>query len=867
MNQIFFHLGEETRHRIETINNDTIESSLFSDQYKKTLSVLNERFTFMTQTPDNGSDKTNPLNNIISFIGDRGSGKTSCMMSIANLLNEGSKSFIQHSYGSLAKYSFYCVDMIDPAFFDDNHNVIELFLANLLRAYQDIKRKKGCCRSNEKKDSDLLAKFACAQKTMSEMIEKPINHFDELENLQRLSAGIRLGENIRNLVDAFISYIDLEKGVLIIPIDDIDLNSNMAAEMLEQIRKYLIHPNIIILLSVKLDQLAMTKLLRIQKDYEALNPTMGSRKRGISVFDEMVDAYLTKTLPHSQRIYMPDGSSYFEHQVSIIGCDGKIKESFDTVRQMVLELIYRKTRYLFYNYESRTSFIVPDNLRQLRHLIGLLYSMNDYWTEEKPIHRESNKYNKLLFKKYLFEDWTSDNLTIEMQDAVKDLLRIQDTSQINATVLSILQKFFKETLDKDRNSEFTLILEPLNKNYNIALGDVLDIMDELEDSETDVVKLRFLFLLRSYYSIMLYQAYGALTEDSVGNDIIAKTQMSDMSLSEYEMLVAGYFINTRISRIVPTGMSPKVTRSYRMINYSYILELIEKVLANKETVDVDKLRLVEFLLLCISRRYDTKDEYSKVQYRKDNAVFYAEPLQLLQKNAFFDVGALMFNLFRIKVCYNRFKRGDEIYELAERTEGSLLNSFRLRSVKKKAISETACLKDFDEKDWIFWSCFRNAEIIRAFKSNISSIKSPGGSNSSVLSRTFRQMGSFKINTYDKKADGSYYEVDFSYFQEISDLLETESIQDLFKELFDLYDERMMYAPEYIDFEMVLKGAKAINNKTNTRLKRIFDNYENIREHYWFVVDDVFAPYGPYISREELISALVRIEEQLNQFRF
>lgn len=403
MNQIFFHLGEETRHRIETINNDTIESSLFSDQYKKTLSVLNERFTFMTQTPDNGSDKTNPLNNIISFIGDRGSGKTSCMMSIANLLNEGSKSFIQHSYGSLAKYSFYCVDMIDPAFFDDNHNVIELFLANLLRAYQDIKRKKGCCRSNEKKDSDLLAKFACAQKTMSEMIEKPINHFDELENLQRLSAGIRLGENIRNLVDAFISYIDLEKGVLIIPIDDIDLNSNMAAEMLEQIRKYLIHPNIIILLSVKLDQLAMTKLLRIQKDYEALNPTMGSRKRGISVFDEMVDAYLTKTLPHSQRIYMPDGSSYFEHQVSIIGCDGKIKESFDTVRQMVLELIYRKTRYLFYNYESRTSFIVPDNLRQLRHLIGLLYSMNDYWTEEKPIHRESNKYNKLLFKKYLFE--------------------------------------------------------------------------------------------------------------------------------------------------------------------------------------------------------------------------------------------------------------------------------------------------------------------------------------------------------------------------------------------------------------------------------------------------------------------------------
>lgn len=871
MNTIVFRIGEETSHRIELIDKKIMESSLFSDQYKKTLSVLNERFSFMEHVSDESNevpftDDANPLNNIISFIGDRGSGKTSCMMSIAKLLERGIKDPLKEPYPALGRRSFYCIDMIDPAFFDENHNVIELFIANLLRAYQDDK-KESRCREKEKKDSELLSKFVSAQKTMSEMIERPTSSFDELENLQRLSAGIRLGENIRLLVDAFLEYQGLTNGVLVIPIDDIDLNSNMAAEMLEQIRKYLIHPNIIILMSVKLDQLALTKRLRIQKDYGSLTSVLVKDLSGIGVFDEMVDAYLTKTLPHNQRIYMPDGSSYFERKVTIISREGNVIESFDTVRQMVLELIYRKTRYLFYNYESRTSFIVPDNLRQLRHLVGLLYSMKDYWQGDNQIHNEGNKYNKLLFRKYLFENWTFDNLTIEMQNAVKELLRVQDASQINATVLSVLRMIFKDSLENVYDTEISYILEPLNKKYNIALGDVLDIMDKLEDSETDIVKLRFLFLLRSYYSIMLYRTHEMLTQASSGHDVVAINKMSEMNLSEYEALVAGYFINTRISFIVPTGYSAKVTRSHRMIIFSDILALIEDVLANKENVNVDKLRLLEFLLLSISRRYDTKDSNIQNEYRKEDPVFYAESLQLLQKNAFFDVGALMFNLSRMEECYNRFRRGNEIYELAEQTEGSLLNSFRIRSLRKEKKTDNVDLKDYRDNYWLYWSCFRNAEIIRAFKSRMLLMKSPGGSHASVLAKAFRQMSSFKINTYDKTEDGKYHEVDFSFFQEISSLLETESVQEIFKELFDNYDERIVYAPEYLDFDMLLRGAKLVNNRAATRIRRIYDNYEMISKHYRFIVDNVFASYGQYLTKDELHSALTLIDEQLNQYRY
>lgn len=869
MCSILFQIGEETRHHIEMIDDKIIETSLFADQYKKTLSVLNDRFAFMEKSM--AEYENNPLNNIISFIGDRGSGKTSCMMSIAGLLNRGLNGRLKNSYSDLSKYSFYCIDLIDPAFFDDNHNVIELFLANLLRSYQKEKRERRNYFDHKNTDSKILEYFSLAQKTMAEMIENPVSPFDEVESLQRLSAGVRLGENVRQLVDEFIRYVELQNGVLVLPIDDIDLNSSMAAEMLEQIRKYLIHPNIIILLSVKLDQLAMTKRLRIQKEYEALSKDIIDSKDVVGVFDDMVEAYLTKTLPHNQRIYMPDGTSYFSRQIKIIGRNGEVVESFDTVREMVLELIYRKTRYLFYNYDSRTSFIVPDNLRQLSHLVGLLYSMNDYWIKDNVSHRENNQYNKLLFRKYLFENWTSENLTLEMQHSVKDLLRVQDASQINATVLSILNRFFNEKLNSSSSGreaydpEIKLILDPLNKNYNIALGDVLDVMDDLEDSETDIVKLRFLFLLRSYYSIKLYQTYDSITEELPKYDLVAETNMSDMKLTEYDKLIAGYFINSRLSRLVP-AMANRGSRSYRIIDYSVIQSLMEEVLNEKENVDLDKLRLLEFFLLSISRRYDTKDSSTEVQYRKDNAVFYAESLHKIQKNAFFDVGALLYNMTRIEECYKRFRRGDDVYELALKKDGSLLKSLQNRTIIRQYDKIYDTIIEYDESSWRSWSCFRNAEIIRAFKANMSSMKSSGGNHASVLAKAFKHMSTFSICIYDRDDEGDFCEVDFKFLSEIADILESKSIQKLFQAIFDSPEERGLYSPEYLDIKMLLNGAKMVNNKVETRKNKIHENYPVIRNFYWFIVDDVFSPYDMYITRDELHSALTRIDEILDQYR-
>ena len=419
------------------------------------------------------------------------------MVSFSNLLRIGLKGELKVAYPSVAKTEFHCVRRIDPSFFDKSHNVIELFLANLYNDFSEFREKVEASSETDTQERIVLELFAESQKKMSEMTKAQDDGYDVLEKLQNLSAGVKLGGVIRELVQAFMEYINKRGGILVLQIDDIDLNSSMAAEMMEQIRKFLIQPNIVILLAAKLDQLSSAKEIQLREEFSALPKANGQDDE----FEEMVDAYLTKLLPHQQRVYMPDGIAYFYQPVVVVREFGN-EDRYPSVRQMIPELIFKKTRYLFYNSPDRTSYIVPDNLRDLRFLVSLLYNMQDYWRRpEEDKHRESNRYNKLLFRKYLYENWAPNNLDSSMQKMVKRILEIQDTEQVNAVVVACLKDVFKGALGSTQRvrprisqNEIELIMDTANANYNIAAGDVLDVIDTLENSESNIQKLAVLVL-------------------------------------------------------------------------------------------------------------------------------------------------------------------------------------------------------------------------------------------------------------------------------------------------------------------------------------------------------------------------------------
>lgn len=117
---------------------------------------------------------------------------------------------------------------------------------------------------------------------------------------------------------------------------------------------------------------------------------------------EMAERYLTKLFPHSQRVYMPDIEDLLNRKL-VITSHMKTCE-FPSVQQCVPELIFQKTRYLFYNSPVHASYIVPRNLRDLRQIIKLLWNMDDYkesMSKNFCILKEG-KYNQEVFKKLKF---------------------------------------------------------------------------------------------------------------------------------------------------------------------------------------------------------------------------------------------------------------------------------------------------------------------------------------------------------------------------------------------------------------------------------------------------------------------------------
>lgn len=78
--ELKFYIGEENRIVLENIDKEVLEKSIFSNQYKKALYTLDSYFALQGVNRQKGIEDAS---NVFAFIGERGSGKTSCMMSVA----------------------------------------------------------------------------------------------------------------------------------------------------------------------------------------------------------------------------------------------------------------------------------------------------------------------------------------------------------------------------------------------------------------------------------------------------------------------------------------------------------------------------------------------------------------------------------------------------------------------------------------------------------------------------------------------------------------------------------------------------------------------------------------------------------------
>lgn len=815
---ITFNIGDENRIVVEDINKDIIKSSIFSEPYHY---ILNSLDHYVDALPDNRDDdfKNNDIwrNNIFAFIGERGSGKTSCMRSIVHLLEEPQNSQLDNE---VLKRNFYALDMIDPSFIDNESNILGVILATLYKKFLNHSHNV-----NEGLKFKLAESFARVQHDFSRMMTESAIPDDDLESLSSLSAAVDLRTSMYDLIDRFMKYMGKENAILLISVDDIDLHSRDATKMVEQIRKYLVLPNVIVVMAVKLDQLAKLKRLQYSREYWDQKQTLNDKN-----LDEMVDRYITKLVPYNHRVYMPESTVYWDAGLHINHKDIPCYQ-FESVRQAVPELIFRKTRYLFYNSAVKTSFIVPDNLRELRQIIRLLVDMKDYWQYDgdgKVIAEEYN--NKDVFKKYLFESWMMNHLDADSQKGIKELASISEAIQINATALRIIRdKFEKDKFFETKDSPISNILKSNNQVYNIAIGDVLAIIDLLERKDITLEQMHFLFMIKTIYSMRLYEFYDEYIEElndkkelngeMTSERVLARVLYEDMKLPNYLKLVGGRFFNTQMIVELPKK-SDYPYRSNRVINLEALRALMKLCTEKPEKLMPIELRMAEVFMLCTARIFKSKHylplknkDYIDSAYREYRELVYAASLSRKPKG-YWDIGAFLFNVVDIERCYQRFDYGAEFIDLMNRSDASFNNSLYngFKSLTKRGIrnmspkdyqdycnahptllvSENSELPVFDRHIWLSWACVRNAEILCDLVSFLDEDEyKNSGDDEKILERFFLLMSQYSIYSYDKTGngdEGDYYRINYRFarlvMETLKEISSSYSLKEIFKLIFD-----------------------------------------------------------------------------------
>lgn len=281
--------------KIEGISNikyekpEEFQTSVSYQYYKQALKmteeILKNNFVIFQSLNDDfdkysGTDLRNnsQLYNIIFFTGDRGAGKTSAMLSYMEFLKDYFRNTQRERFKDTElemqwknrEVMFTGLEYIDASVLDDKEDILGSVLSKMLKKWIDEENKSqgGIIRN-----SDYDHKKRKLQKLFSNVYEcrkkiRDVNTYDDnsemfMDNLQNMSLTFNMQREFRKLVFAYLDimrypgaeHLNPQSHFLVVCIDDLDMNIRKGFELLEQVRKYLMIPNIVVLLSANYEQL------------------------------------------------------------------------------------------------------------------------------------------------------------------------------------------------------------------------------------------------------------------------------------------------------------------------------------------------------------------------------------------------------------------------------------------------------------------------------------------------------------------------------------------------------------------------------------------------------------------------------------
>jgi len=294
----------------------------FAEEYEKAHGlVVGILEAWEKNNSDNsGNQNGNPHNNIILFSGERGTGKTSAMRSFGKYLEK--KGLAEEKF---EKKNFALLPMIDPSYFRKNENIVINVIAVMFNEaksiIKNVSKEDGNYNYTKNAYNNLLRKYEEVFNDLKNMDELK-NNERSLEYLNELSDTTNLTDNIHTLIEEMLRFMANDKAkatsaghVMVLMIDDLDMNLSLAPMMLEQIRKFLMMKDLVILISSNIEQFQLE-----MEGYYGKTFTEKTDPATVSIhIEDMASKYLFKLFPPSRRIHVGStAKKLLETQIEVI---------------------------------------------------------------------------------------------------------------------------------------------------------------------------------------------------------------------------------------------------------------------------------------------------------------------------------------------------------------------------------------------------------------------------------------------------------------------------------------------------------------------------------------------------------------------
>lgn len=488
--------GEEFKIHV----NDKIErTDIFYELYEKAAKMLADIVDRKENTINGdiyGSDrwyKTDYENNIIAFCGERGEGKSSVMVSFMKAICDRQTSgTIFDAYPCIRNTCFSEPIIIDPSLFDDVHNVLDIILATLYKNFRK-QYEKEYQEIGTMQREELLNQFQKVYRCISlinnqsKILDDEFDYEGSISKLSKLGESTMLRDEFKDLVEKYLKFMlgkQGENSKLLIAIDDLDLCSLHAYDMAEQIRKYLVIPNVVIVMALKIEQL---QLCIKEQNFRSYKDSLKQKQQNTNIYEEvngMAERYVTKLIPSVRRIHMPDIQTMPNVEIQYkdrVGKNINVGRNPDVVSAVLLNYIYDRTGMRFLLEDFGESYLLPTNLRDIVSLIAILGDMKGVdeeftQTEKNAVYFENIQkfcayYEKVWVPKYLESDKGIERLIrrgyVRMHENV--IFELKNSEYLNASVLLKLRK--DNILEEEYNfSNVIGQLDYLKKNIFTEVG-------------------------------------------------------------------------------------------------------------------------------------------------------------------------------------------------------------------------------------------------------------------------------------------------------------------------------------------------------------------------------------------------------------